>query len=151
MQLKKFFEIKPSETYYTQNSAARMTLISVALQKTNPEFNFVGFYEVDTVDNILKVAPYQSDILATPFISQGAGVCGTCWKEAKVQIENNVKLCKNYIACDDITKAEICVPVFDKSKENVVAVLDIDSTILERFNETDSEQLSKILNDFYHN
>lgn len=127
-----------------------MTLISVAIQKSNPEFNFVGFYEVDTKEDILKVAPYQSDILASPFIKFGDGVCGTCWKEASVQIVNNVKLCKNYIACDDVTKAEICVPVFDKTKKNVVAVLDIDSTTLDRFNEIDSQHLSKILDDFCH-
>jgi L-methionine (R)-S-oxide reductase len=75
-----------------------MTLIGAAIQMTNPEFNFVGFYEVD--QGVLKIGPYQSDILAAPFIEIGKGVCGTCWQEASTQIVNNVKLCKNYIACD---------------------------------------------------
>lgn len=62
---------------------------------------------------------------------------------------NNVKACKNYIACDNETKSEIVLPVFDQSPLDnphavVRAVFDIDSTVLDRFDELDVKYLEKI-------
>lgn len=57
---------------------------------------------------------------------------------------NNVKACKNYIACDNETKSEIVLPVIHPTTGKVLAVFDIDSTILDRFDELDKEYLEKI-------
>ena len=42
-----------------------------------------------------------------------------------MQLVEDVKECKNYIACDDETQSEIVLPVF--KGDEVIAVLDIDS------------------------
>jgi L-methionine (R)-S-oxide reductase len=148
--LSQYFDTyKVSSGKYRLNSSAVMTLISASLHMTNPEFNFVGFYTVDQESNVLVIGPYQSDILASPFIESGKGVCGSCWLEGETQIVNDVKACKNYIACDDVTKAEICVPVRDPNTNEVVAVFDIDSLDINRFDSTDQEFLEKILAKFY--
>jgi GAF domain-containing protein len=75
---------------------------------------------------VLEIGPYQSDILATAHILIGKGVCGTCWETKQTRLINRVRECKNYIACDNVTKAELCVPVFNAQGE-VKAVFDIDS------------------------
>ncbi|CAD8159394.1 unnamed protein product [Paramecium octaurelia] len=103
---------------------------------------FVGFYEVID-ENYLEVGPYQSTILATPRIEKGKGQCGQCWAEGKVQIQEDVKVCQNYIACDNETQSEIVIPVI---KNGVVqSVLDIDSEHLSRFDEVDSKYLQRIV------
>lgn len=137
------------ETYNNNNYGlsmmARYTIVSAALKTEFSNFNFIGFYVVKVVNNdkILEIGPYQSDILATAHIEYGKGVCGTCWKEEKTIIENDVSQCKNYIACDDVTKAEICVPVIQNNK--MIALLDIDSIIKNDFDEIDKKYLSEII------
>lgn len=96
---------------------------------------------------MLEIGPYQSDILATAHILIGKGVCGTCWKKKETRLINRVKECKNYIACDNVTKAEICVPVFDKDGE-VKAVFDVDSLVEDCFCSVDQTNIELICRDF---
>lgn len=94
---------------------AKYTLVSAAINNEFKDFNFVGFYVIqNTPEPHLEIGPYQSDILATGRIFKGKGVCGTCWEKEETIIVNRVRDSKNYIACDDVTKSEICVPVLIK-------------------------------------
>jgi len=156
--LQLFFATKGKS--YKLSFQTKMALITAAIKSKIPDFGFVGFYVVanqldengnPTEKKILEVGPYQSEGLVTPIIDFGKGVCGDCWKEKAIQVVNDVTSCKNYIACDDITKSEIVLPVFSskEDKENVTAVLDIDSTLLNRFDEKDSKALQEILDFIY--
>ena len=139
---------------------SKMSLITSAIKKHLTDFGFVGFYVVAPLlddkgqpleDQVLEIGPYCSDILPSCRIRLGKGVCGSSWKDKKTYIENDVSTCTNYIACDDVTKSEIVLPVF-KSKDNkddVIAVLDIDSIYLNRFEREDEEWLNKILDLIY--
>ena len=62
----------------------------------------------------------------------------------KTLIENDISLCKNYIACDDETQSEIVLPLFDE-KNNVLAVLDIDSIFKNTFDEIDKSKLEELI------
>lgn len=128
----------------------KMATVSSALRKEFEDLKFVGFYRVEkTKKEYLEIGPYVSDIIATPIIKLGNGVCGSSWKEKKILIENNVAKCNNYIACDDETKSEIVLPVFSKeNKDEVIAVWDIDSVILDRFDDVDVENISFIVENF---
>ncbi|CAD8050313.1 unnamed protein product [Paramecium sonneborni] len=122
-------------------NAIETSIVSLLKNNVSGLF-FVGFYEVID-DKYLEVGPYQSTILATPRIEKGKGQCGQCWSEGKVQIQEDVKVCQNYIACDNETQSEIVIPVI---KNGVVqSVLDIDSEHLSRFNEVDSNYLQRIV------
>jgi L-methionine (R)-S-oxide reductase len=131
---------------------AKMASISSAIKKEFDEFTFVGFYIV--VDKgcdhkILEIGPYVSSILATPRIQYGKGVCGSTWEKKMTQIVNNVKKCHNYIACSPDVLSEIVIPLFNRNNpEEVIAVLDIDSKILDWFDEEDKEQLEDIIKNF---
>ena len=89
------------------------------------------------------MGPYMSTILATPRINYGKGVCGTAWEERKTQIVDDVRQCKNYIACDNDTLSEIVVPVWEDGE--VVAVLDIDGKEKGLFDEVDRKYLEEIV------
>lgn len=133
---------------------SKLTLISSVLHQNFDYFHFVGFYLVTplldensqpTSQEVLEIGPFQSPIVPTPRISFGKGVCGTCWQEKKTIIENDVSVCKNYIACDGSTQAEIVVPLWDGQKKKVLAVLDIDGQEKNLFDETDIKFLEEIL------
>jgi len=153
-----FFASKGSK--HKLSFSTKMALVTAAIKNAVPDFGFVGFYVVaplldengnPTEEKVIELGPYQAENLVAPIIEYGRGVCGDCWKEKAIQVVNDVASCKNYIACDDITKSEIVLPVFQNKddKENVTAVLDIDSTLLNRFDDSDSVALQRILNFIY--
>ena len=101
-------------------------------------FFWVGFYRV--VGNKLLLGPFQGSV-ACYRIPFGKGVCGTAWKEQKTIVVSDVEEFPGHIACSSLSRSEIVVPIWADGK--VVAVLDIDSTELSTFDDTDREYLEK--------
>ena len=118
---------------------ANMANISAALKEVFGFF-WVGFYIVK--DDQLVLGPFQGPIACTR-IRYGKGVCGTAWKEQKPIIVSNVDEFPGHIACSSLSKSEIVIPVF--RQEKVVAVLDVDSELLDHFDGTDEKYLSEIV------
>lgn len=103
-------------------------------------FWWTGFYIVK--DGQLVLGPFQGPVACTriPF---GKGVCGTAWKRQESIVVPDVELFPGHIACSSLSRSEIVVPIFHK--EEVLAVLDIDSKELSTFDETDRVWLEKIV------
>ncbi len=101
---------------------------------------WVGFYIVKNDELVL--GPFQGPVACTR-IKKGRGVCGTAWAEAKTLIVPNVEKFPGHIACSSLSKSEIVVPLFQDSE--VKAVLDVDSTDLDQFDETDQQYLEDIV------
>ena len=106
-------------------------------------FWWTGFYRVIS-DKELVLGPFQGPLACTR-IRKGRGVCGTARAEAKTQVVPDVDLFPGHIACSSASRSEIVVPLFDE-KDEVYAVLDIDSAELNTFDETDKVYLEKISN-----
>lgn len=104
------------------------------------EINWVGFYLVKNDELVL--GPFQGKP-ACIRIAKGKGVCGTAWDSDSVQLVPNVHDFPGHIACDGASNSEIVLPIHSNGK--VVAVLDIDSPLLERFNEEDQAGLMKVV------
>ena len=105
--------------------------------------NWVGFYILD--NNYLYLGPFIGKPACTK-IKVGCGVCGTCIKENKTIIVPNVHEFEGHIACDSESNSEICVPIHINNK--LFGLLDIDSTVFNRFNNDDKlilEEFVKIL------
>ena len=102
-------------------------------------FFWVGFYLVK--DDELVLAPFQGPIACTR-IKRGRGVCGAAWESAMTIIVPDVEQFPGHIACNSESKSEIVVPLI--SDNTVFGVLDIDSNILNDFDETDRFYLEKI-------
>jgi L-methionine (R)-S-oxide reductase len=89
------------------------------------------------------VGPYQGT-LGCLRIAFGRGVCGTAAATGEVQIVPDVDAFPGHIACDSRSKSEIVLPVRDRDGR-LIAVLDVDSDRPAAFDETDAEQLGRIL------
>ena len=119
---------------------ANMANISSMIHQTFG-FWWTGFYRVSGAELVL--GPFQGP-LACSRIPFGRGVCGTAWKEAATVIVPDVDAFPGHIACSSASRSEIVVPVFD-SQGSITAVLDIDSSELDTFDETDGFWLEKIV------
>ena len=118
---------------------ANMGNISAALKEV---FNFwwVGFYLVK--ENQLVLGPFQGSIACTriPFTK---GVCGTCYTQQETIIVPDVDKFPDHIACSSTTKSEIVIPIL---KDNIVyALLDVDSSKIDDFDEVDKVNLEIII------
>ena len=120
---------------------ANMANISSMIHQTFG-FWWIGFYRVCGQELVL--GPFQGP-LACSRIRYGRGVCGTAWKEAKTIVVPDVEQFPGHIACSSASRSEIVVPVFNEGKQEVTAVLDIDSAELNTFDQTDKEWLEKIV------
>lgn len=120
---------------------ANMANISSMIHQTFG-FWWTGFYRV--CGHELVLGPFQGP-LACSRIRYGRGVCGTAWKEAKTIVVPDVEQFPGHIACSSASRSEIVVPVFNEGKQEVTAVLDIDSAELNTFDQTDKEWLEKIV------
>ncbi len=124
-----------------KNRVSVLSNVAAALHDTFPDRYFwVGFYMVE--EGELQLGPFQGPV-ACMHIKKGKGVCGTSWAEEKTIIVPDVEQFPGHIACSSKSRSEIVVPVF-KGNE-VIGVLDIDSTELNTFNEVDKKYLEEIV------
>ena len=118
---------------------ANMGNICAAL-KEQFGFFWVGFYLVK--DNELVLGPFQGPVACTR-IKKGKGVCGASWEQAKILLVPDVDAFPGHIACSSASRSEIVLPVIRNAE--VVGVLDVDSSELNSFDETDAKYLAEIL------
>ena len=103
------------------------------------DINWVGFYLVK--DDYLYLGPFQGESACT-IIKKGRGVCGTSLERKESIIVSDVTKIKNHIACSSKTRSEIVVPIIKNNE--VVGVIDVDSTTINRFSIKEKELLEKI-------
>ena len=113
---------------------------TVAALKEQFGWFWVGFYMVKGDELVL--APFQGPVACTR-IKKGRGVCGSSWAEAKTLIVPDVEKFPGHIACSSLSKSEIVVPVIRNNE--VVAVLDVDSSEYDQFDITDQRYLEEIV------
>lgn len=118
---------------------ANMANICAAL-KAQFQWWWVGFYIVRKDDLVL--GPFQGPIACTR-IRKSRGVCGTSWADDKTVVVADVNQFPGHIACSSASQSEIVIPLHCKGA--VIAVLDIDSEQLAHFDNTDQEQLEKLI------
>lgn len=123
-------------SHLTANLANTSALLNSALK----DINWVGFYLLE--EGTLILGPFQGNPACVE-IKAGSGVCGTAVAEDKVQLVKNVHEFPGHIACDSASNSEIVLPIHQNGK--VIGVLDIDSPILERFDEEDQKGLTEIV------
>ena len=125
---------------------ANMANISALLFDALDQVNWVGFYRV--IKEQLVLGPFQGKV-ACIRIPLGKGVCGTAAQTKVTQRISDVHQFDGHIACDATSNAEIVIPV--QLNGDIIAVLDIDSTAFDRFDQADQEGLEAIVNVFEKN
>src|SRR6476469_6887450 len=101
---------------------------------------WVGFYLVKNDELVL--GPFQGPVACTR-IKKGRGVCGASWATAEALIVPDVEKFPGHIACSSLSRSEIVLPLWKEGE--VAGVLDVDSTELNTFDETDQIYLEKII------
>ncbi|AOM40353.1 GAF domain-containing protein [Xenorhabdus hominickii] len=119
---------------------ASLANTSALLYERLDNVNWVGFYLVD--NDTLVLGPFQGKIACTR-ISVGKGVCGTAVANNSIQRISNVHTFPGHIACDSASNAEIVLPL--EINGQIIGVLDIDSTVFDRFDENDENGLKALV------
>ena len=110
---------------------ANLANVAAALKEAF-DFFWVGFYLVK--QDQLVLGPFQGPVACTR-IRKGKGVCGTAWQESATLLVPDVEVFPGHIACSSLSRSEIVVPLIKDGE--VWGVLDIDSDLLNFFDETD--------------
>ena len=130
----------------TESPWSRMSTIAALLHHKMPDYFWTGFYYLDEENNLI-VGPYQGPVACLK-LKKDSGVCWAGINSRESIVVENVEEFPGHIACSTLSKSEIVVPVNDNAGKTV-AVLDVDSKELNTFDETDREELEKIISLIY--
>lgn len=106
---------------------------SALIYHSLPDLNWAGFYLYDGSE--LVVGPFQGKP-ACIRIALGRGVCGTAAQTRETQLVRDVNAFDGHIACDAASQSEIVVPLI-KADGALLGVWDVDSPVVDRFDEDD--------------
>ena len=129
----------------TKDPVSRMATMVAVLHHKLDNYYWTGFYRL--IDEELVVGPYQG-FLACLLLKQHTGVCWAAVDRKESVIVGDVNQFPGHIACDSRSRSEITVPVFD-AEGRVRAVLDVDSSEYDSFDEKDAQGLEKIVSLIY--
>ena len=121
------------------DAVANMANVAALLCAFLPDVNWTGFYRV--VGKELVLGPFAGRP-ACIRIPLGTGVCGTAAANGETQLVDDVHAYPGHIACDADTRSELVVPVIRGGAVN--AVIDLDSPLLNRFDQEDREGLEAL-------
>lgn len=117
---------------------------AAALLKETTGWFWIGFYRV--CGDELWLGPFQGPV-ACYRIGYGKGVCGSAWAQRRSLVVPDVEEFPGHIACSSLSRSEIVVPIFRPGRsdahgdpgagQDILGVLDIDSTEIGTFTEAD--------------
>ena len=110
---------------------ANLSNVSSWIFNTFDNINWAGFYL--WTGKKLVLGPFCGKVACTT-IQLGKGVCGTALQQHQTLIVDDVHKFDGHIACDSASNSEIVVPLYIGTSP--VGVLDVDSPILNRFDNT---------------
>lgn len=120
---------------------ANLSNTSALLNQFLDQINWVGFYLYR--DGELVLGPFQG-LPACIRIPLSRGVCGKAASDRTTVRVGNVHLFPGHIACDSASQSELVIPIIVRGE--LFGVLDIDSPILDRFDEVDQHYLELFVN-----
>lgn len=126
-----------------RDGVANMANVAALVWQMVPTLNWAGFYRM--VDGELVLGPFCGRP-ACIRIPLGQGVCGAAAATAATQLVPDVHAFPGHIACDAASRSELVVPVLRDGA--VVAVIDLDSPALARFDDEDArgfEALARLI------
>ncbi len=125
------------------DAVANMANAAALIWEYLPDINWAGFYRL--IEGELVLGPFQGKV-ACIRIALGIGVCGTAAALQQTQLVTDVHAFPGHIPCDSASASELVVPIMRDGQ--VIAVLDLDSPTLARFDAADAaecEALAQLL------
>ena len=124
------------------DAIANMANCAALLFHSLPDVNWAGFYLLK--GNDLVLGPFQGQP-ACVRIPLGRGVCGAAAQRRMTLRVANVDEFPGHIACDSASKSELVIPLMNGDGQ-LLAMLDIDSPMLDRFDAEDEAWLQSLAN-----
>jgi GAF domain-containing protein len=118
------------------DTVANLANASALLYESMERINWSGFYLFK--NNELVLGPFQGKP-ACIRIPLGKGVCGAAAAGKSAVLVRDVHKFPGHIACDSASESEIVIPIMNNGE--VAGVMDIDSPVLNRFDEDDKAGL----------
>lgn len=132
--------LKAAEEMFDKELSSEVNQLNVlAVLKEKLALFWVGLYRAKP--DQLVLGPYAGTLPCTK-IQYGSGLCGQTANTGELHCVNDVSQIENYIACHPDTQAEIVVPGYKNG--TLAFVLDIDSTAINAFDDTDKQYLPRI-------
>jgi GAF domain-containing protein len=125
----------------TDDHNARMSTIIAVLHNKMEYFFWTGFYFLK--NDKLIVGQYQGPV-ACQELAKDTGVCWAGINQQKTIVVPDVEKFPGHIGCDSRSKSEIVVPVKNEKGE-IIAILDVDSSEYNQFDEIDEKYLTQII------
>ena len=138
---KAYDELLPQVAALIEGETEEMSIlanVSAALKERFGWF-WVGFY-LDRGGE-LRLGPFQGTV-ACMHIAYDRGVCGAAFSQRKSIVVPDVEQFPGHIACSSLSRSEIVVPI--PGTDGPIGVLDIDSTELSTFDDTDRQNLERL-------
>jgi GAF domain-containing protein len=140
---RQLFSAADALTMGEPDGVANMANVAALMWEFLPDLNWAGFYRA--IEGELVLGPFagRPACIRIPF---GRGVCGAAAASGATQLIDDVHAFPGHIACDAASRSELVVPLVREGK--VVAVIDLDSPRLARFDTADAagmEQLAAML------
>lgn len=129
----------------SNNPISNMSTIAAVLHHKIEYFFWTGFYLLQ--GGKLQAGPYQGS-LACINLDKDKGVCWAAINQKKTIVVPDVHEFPNHIACDSRSLSEIVVPIRDENNE-IIGVMDVDSSTVNSFDEIDAQWLEKIVGLIY--
>jgi len=129
-----------------EDQVALMATVVCEVHHSDDRFDWTGFYRV-TAPELLKIGPYQGGhgCLVIPF---SRGVCGAAARTGEIQLVPDVDAFPGHIACASSTRSELVLPVYGPDGA-LIGVFDIDSDQPDIFNQTDANELQRMLRNVF--
>ena len=129
-----------------EDQVALMATVVCEVHHSDDLFDWTGFYRV-TAPELLKIGPYQGGhgCLVIPF---SRGVCGAAARTGEIQLVPDVDAFPGHIACASSTRSELVLPVYGPDGA-LIGVFDIDSDQPDIFNQTDANELQRMLRNVF--
>lgn len=117
--------------------------LSALIWQLVPDLNWAGFYFVKGRELVL--GPFQGKP-ACVRIGIGKGVCGSAVSLRETVLVKDVHAFPGHIACDAASNSELVVPLIQHGI--VHGVLDLDSPLVGRFDQTDRSGFERVVSTF---
>ncbi len=128
------------------DEVALQATLACLLWHTLPQANWCGFYR-RVGERMMAVGPYQGGMgcLRIPF---ERGVCGACARTERRQLVPDVQAFPGHIACDDATRSELVLPVWNRAGR-LIGVLDLDCPLPAGFCGGEADRLQALLDGIF--
>lgn len=126
------------------DGVANMANVAALIWEFVPDLNWAGFYRMGAGKG------GERELVLGPFVGRpaciripiGKGVCGTAAASGETQLVADVHEFLGHIACDALSRSEVVVPIIRDGE--VIAVIDLDSPLPNRFGVEDGEGIEAI-------